>query len=129
HVRDAAGAISAVLRSPLGVVAGRVFNVGSSDQNYRKIDLLEIIQQRAGRAEVSFVSVDEDPRDYKVSFDRIRSALDFVPPRRVAAGVDEIARAIESGVLGGGDLREWSNTGGVATSVATEPRTHPICVP
>jgi nucleoside-diphosphate-sugar epimerase len=95
HVADAATAIQTVLEAPVNRVSGEVFNVGHSDENYRKLDLVELVTTRLGRGEVSFVQRDEDPRDYKVSFEKIKSTLGFVPERRVADGIDEIVRALE----------------------------------
>src|ERR671922_27482 len=40
HVADAARAIATVLGAPADAVAGRVFNVGHCDENYRKLDLV-----------------------------------------------------------------------------------------
>ena len=99
HVWDAARAIMAVLDAPHDIVAGQVFNVGESEENYRKLDLVQIIQERVGPADVQFVRRDEDPRDYRVSFDRIRSRLGYAITRRVPDGVGEIVDAIESGIL------------------------------
>jgi len=109
HTRDAARAIMAVLGSPPDRVGGRVFNVGNTDQNFRKLDLIDMIQKRVGRADVEFVSVAEDPRDYKVSFERIHNELGYDTTRSVADGVDEIAMAIESGVLDRFDDPRYSN--------------------
>jgi nucleoside-diphosphate-sugar epimerase len=95
HVRDAARAVALVLASPEAKVAGRVFNVGHSDENYRKLDLVELITGRLGRGEVEYVSRDEDPRDYKVSFERIRAQLGFEPRYRVPDGIDEIVGALD----------------------------------
>ena len=95
HVRDAARAVATVLAAPDERVAGRVFNAGHSDENYRKLDLVEIITRELGRGDVGYVSRDEDPRDYKVSFERIRSELDFVPEMRVPTGVAETIEALE----------------------------------
>ena len=53
-------------------VAGQVFNVGRSGENYRKLDIVEEIGRQTDRGKVSYVTRDEDPRDYKVSFDKIR---------------------------------------------------------
>jgi nucleoside-diphosphate-sugar epimerase len=99
HVREAARAIATVLEAPANVVASQVFNVGHTDENYRKLDLVEIIRRHVGEAAVDFVAIAEDPRDYKVSFERIRSALGFVPTIRVPDGVAEIAGALSAGVL------------------------------
>jgi nucleoside-diphosphate-sugar epimerase len=95
HAADAALGIQAVLDAPLEVVGGEVFNVGHSDENYRKLDLVELITDRLGRGDVSFVRRDEDPRDYKVSFEKVRSQLGFAPEWRVPDGIDEIVRALE----------------------------------
>jgi nucleoside-diphosphate-sugar epimerase len=95
HVRDAARAVALVLASPPEKVAGQVFNAGHSDENYRKLDLVELITGRLGRGEVSYVHRDEDPRDYKVSFEKIKDVLGFEPRYRVPDGIDEIVEALD----------------------------------
>lgn len=100
HVGDAARAVAVVLESPEERVAGQVFNAGRSDENYRKLDLARLITRRLGRGDVSYVHRDEDPRDYKVSFERIRARLGFEPRTRVPEGIDEIVRALEEGRFG-----------------------------
>jgi nucleoside-diphosphate-sugar epimerase len=95
HVADAARAIAMVLAAPTGQVSGHVFNVGHSDENYRKLDLVELIKQRLPDADVRFVHRDEDPRDYRVSFDRIHSQLGFDPVMRVPAGIGEVIQGLE----------------------------------
>ena len=100
HVGDAARAIVLVLGKPLERVGGRVFNVGHSDENYRKLDLVELIRRRLPDADVRFVQRDEDPRDYRVSFERIRSELGFDPVRRVPDGVAEVLVGLDEGRFG-----------------------------
>jgi nucleoside-diphosphate-sugar epimerase len=95
HVRDAARAVALVLASPPERVSGEVFNAGHSDENYRKLDLVELITKRLGRGDVEYVHKDEDPRDYKVSFEKIRSQLGFEPRYRVPDGIDEIVEALD----------------------------------
>jgi nucleoside-diphosphate-sugar epimerase len=109
HVRDVARAVRLVLSAPEPLVAGRVFNVGHSDENYRKLDLVELIVARLGRGDVSYVHRDEDPRDYRVDFSRIRAALGFVPAATVADGVDELIAALERGRFDDPDAACFAN--------------------
>jgi nucleoside-diphosphate-sugar epimerase len=99
HVRDAARAVRMVLDAGPERMDGRVFNVGHSDENYRKLDLVEIIGEQIPRGRVSYVHRDEDPRDYKVSFERVRQELQFEPRRRVPDGVREVAEALDAGAF------------------------------
>jgi nucleoside-diphosphate-sugar epimerase len=97
HVRDAARGIRAVLEAPGEQVAGEVFNVGDSGENYRKLDLVELIRERTDRGKVEFVSRQEDPRDYKVSFEKIRGALGYEVTMTVPRGVEELMAALDDG--------------------------------
>jgi nucleoside-diphosphate-sugar epimerase len=97
HVRDAARAIRLTLDAPASQVARQVFNVGRSDENYRKLDIVDIIRGQVDGGKVSFVHRDEDPRDYKVSFDKIARVLGFQPAMTVTDGVAEIVAALDSG--------------------------------
>jgi nucleoside-diphosphate-sugar epimerase len=96
HVRDAGRAMRLVLDAPGEEVAGKVFNVGRSGENYRKLDLVEMIRSQTDRGTVSFVHRSEDPRDYKVSFDRIARVLGFRTAMTVADGVAEIIAALDA---------------------------------
>ena len=95
HARDAARAVVTVLEAPEEKVAGEVFNAGHSDENYRKLDLVEVIRERLPEADVRYVHRDEDPRDYKVSFEKIRSELGFTPEMTVAKGIAEVIEGLE----------------------------------
>ncbi len=97
HVRDAARGIRTVLEAPADAVAGQVFNVGDSTQNFRKLDLVELIREQTDRGDVSFVGRNEDPRDYKVSFDKIRDRLGYEVTMTVPAGIAEVIEALDAG--------------------------------
>ena len=100
HVLDAARAIALVLNSPQEKVAGRVFNVGDTDQNYQKGRLADLIRSQTGRCtDIVRVDVGEDPRDYRVSFEKINRELGFNITRTVKDGVKEIVDAISQGVI------------------------------
>lgn len=97
HVRDAGRAVRTALEAPEDKVAGEVFNVGRSGENYRKLDLVEIIQSQTDRGRVSFVKRDEDPRDYKVSFDKIKAVLGYETTMTVPDGTAEVMAALDAG--------------------------------
>jgi nucleoside-diphosphate-sugar epimerase len=96
HVRDAARAIVLVLGAPEDAVAGRVFNAGHSDENYTKRQLVEHIVGRLGYGDVRYVHREEDPRDYRVAFERIAAELGFVPQMRVPDGIAEVIEGLEA---------------------------------
>jgi nucleoside-diphosphate-sugar epimerase len=100
HVRDAARGIQLVLNSPIAKVSGSVFNVGATDQNFQKQQLVDMIRPYAPDAVVEFVHKTEDPRDYRVSFTRITDQLGFKITRTVAEGVEEVAHLVRSNVIG-----------------------------
>ena len=99
HVRDAARAIQLVLSSPASKVAGSVFNVGATDQNFQKQLLVEMIRPYAPDAVVEFVHKAEDPRDYRVSFARITEQLGFEITRSVAEGIEEVAHLVRTKII------------------------------
>lgn len=99
HVRDAARAMQLVLESPVEKVTGTVFNVGATDQNFQKQQLVEMICPYAPDAKIEFVRKTEDPRDYRVTFSRIRERLGFQITRTVADGIREIAKLVSSNII------------------------------
>jgi nucleoside-diphosphate-sugar epimerase len=100
HVRDAGRAVRTVLEAPAETVAGEVFNAGRSGENYRKLDLVEEIGRQTPRGTVTYVHRDEDPRDYKVSFDKIRSVLGFETLMTVPDGIGELIAALDAEQFG-----------------------------
>lgn len=99
HVSDVAKGVALVLESPAEKVENEVFNVGATDQNYQKQGLLELIRPYAPGAKIEYVHRDEDPRDYRVSFDKIKDILGYSIEHTVADGVREVAALINSGII------------------------------
>lgn len=97
HVADAGRGVRAVLEAPVQTVSGEVFNVGNSAENYRKLDLVKEIRKVIDRGEVSYVHRDEDPRDYKVSFQKIERVLGWSTTMTVPDGIRELIEALEQG--------------------------------
>ncbi len=101
HVTDLARALATALTADEATVSHRAFNVGDNGENYQKETLVEMIIEQIpdAKALVSYVPRDEDPRDYRVCFDRIRDELGFAVTRTVPDGIREIKDAITSGLI------------------------------
>ncbi len=110
HVTDVADAVAVVLGQPAARVGGAVYNVGSTDENYRKVDIVEIVQATVPRGSVSYVRREEDPRDYRVNFGKIARELGFTPQMSVADGVREIAAALDQGAFADPYASRYTNT-------------------
>lgn len=103
HVRDAALMISLVLAAPADEVRGEVFNVGTSSENYQKQQLVELIAAEiGGDLAIEQVHKTEDPRDYKVSFEKAR-AFGFTATRTVPDGIREVLATLRQRVIVDGD--------------------------
>ncbi len=101
HARDLAAACVTVLETETEKVAGQAFNIGGNDENYQKETLIAMIVREldAGGNDVVYVQRDEDPRDYRVNFDKARRQLGFELSRSVSDGIREIIGAIRSGII------------------------------
>jgi nucleoside-diphosphate-sugar epimerase len=97
HVRDAARGIRTVLEAPVEQVAGEVFNIGDTRENYRKLDLVERIREQTDKGEVSYVQRTEDPRDYKVAFEKVHATLGYEITKTVPEGIAEVLQALDAG--------------------------------
>ena len=98
HVRDAARAVELVLEK-YTETAGETYNVGSNDQNYKKIDIVNEVKKVVPDFEIEFVEKGNDPRDYRVSFDKIKSQLNYSTTLSILNGIKEIAWAINTGII------------------------------
>ncbi len=103
HCRDAARAFILALEAPVGNVAGQVFNLGGDALNHRISELGELVAGVVGGAEVEISGDVSDPRDYRVSFDKIRRVLGFEPQYSVTDGIREVVAAVR----GDPALRHW----------------------
>ena len=97
HVADAANAITFVAESETPT-DGHVFNVGNTEENYEKAQIVEMIRGHVGDFVVEGVSHSHDARDYRVSFEKVARA-GYVTRRTVSDGIVEIAEAVRSGML------------------------------
>ena len=97
HVDDAAAAILKAIEAPLAVVAWQTLNVGSTQENYRILDVGKLIQAEIPGSQLLECADKSDKRNYRVSFEKIASLLDFRPEWTVRMGVRQVAEAFASG--------------------------------
>jgi nucleoside-diphosphate-sugar epimerase len=99
HVRDVAEAVAMTLEAAPETVAGQVFNVGGTEENYRKLDIVDLLNDRFDGPAVRFVHKDEDPRDYRVSFEKVKASIGFEVGRTVGNGIDEVASLVRTNIV------------------------------
>jgi nucleoside-diphosphate-sugar epimerase len=75
HVNDICEAIYRSLVAPEDKIRGRIFNVGSSSENYRVREIAAIVAEQFPGCEVSTGPAGGDNRSYRVNFDRITNEL------------------------------------------------------
>ncbi|MEX2007733.1 MAG: NAD(P)-dependent oxidoreductase [Candidatus Levyibacteriota bacterium] len=97
HTEDAAEALIAVLDADGTKVESEIFNVGT--ENYQKIELVNIIKKYVPDVIVDKQGGLPDNRDYRVSFEKIKRVLGFVPKRKVTDGIDEMFWAVKNNVF------------------------------
>jgi nucleoside-diphosphate-sugar epimerase len=101
HVRDIAKAIMTVLTAPRSAVHGEVFNVGNTGQQYTKKMIVDELRKHISGAAVSYRAGDTDPRNYRVSFDKIARVLGYRADHTIADHVGPLVAAIQAGIFSG----------------------------
>ena len=99
HVTDLARSVVAVLQAKPATVGFDVFNVGDTTENYTKQMIVDEILRQIPSGVVEKVFREEDPRDYRVNFDKIRNRIGFQITKRLPDGVREIREILEHGML------------------------------
>jgi len=98
HVVDISNACILAIENSSSKISGEIYNVGSDDQNYKKIDLAEMVRKNIS-TEIVVLELRKDPRNYRVSFDKIRTRLGFRNEKTVSDGIAEIVTEIQIGRL------------------------------
>ncbi len=112
HTRDLVRAIMLTLTGDRAMLSGQAFNIGDTVENYQKKTIVRLILEQlpGARENVSYVKRDEDPRDYRVNFDKVRTRLGFELSRTVPDGIREIIYAIRSGLIPDPDSPLYRNS-------------------
>lgn len=97
HTEDAADALINILNSDSKKINHEIFNVGT--ENYQKKGLVDLVKKYVPDLIIDRQGGLPDNRDYKVSFEKIKKVIGFIPKRKVADGIEELFWAVKNNVF------------------------------
>ncbi len=100
HTHDIARACVLAVEAPLSKTGCQIFNVGDESQNYTLAQLGQIVAQAFPGTIVEEVRNSDDQRNYRVSFEKIRTVLGFKASIDLVEGVKEMVDAVRAGKVG-----------------------------
>ena len=106
HCRDIARAFVATAEAPKEAVHNEPINIGGDQENYQVRDVGDMVQQLLPDATVAYTGeVGEDPRNYRVKFDKLGRLLpDFKLQYNLASGMEELHRKMVDHGFGRADF-------------------------
>ncbi|MFH2106788.1 MAG: NAD-dependent epimerase/dehydratase family protein [Candidatus Micrarchaeota archaeon] len=90
HLEDAADAYIRCLELPIEKIKGGIFNVGSEINNYKIIQIAEIIKKIVPDADIVVNEDKADKRNYRIAFSRFKSVFDMELKHGIEYGVNEV---------------------------------------
>jgi nucleoside-diphosphate-sugar epimerase len=98
HVRDFARLIDLVFQASKKDINFEIFNAGGDVNNFTKKMIVDSIVGYLPLAKVKYGKNGSDPRNYKVSFKKVREVLGFQPSYSVNDGIVELINALKLGL-------------------------------
>lgn len=109
HVEDLARACIYVLEADSKIVDHNVYNVGDTLENYQKKMIADEIIKIVPFAKIQYVHKNEDPRDYRVEFSKIKKELGYSITKKVPDGLKEIYEILTNGLILDTELSKYQN--------------------
>lgn len=97
HTEDAADSLISILNADSKKINHEIFNVGT--ENYQKKELVNLVKKYVPDLIIDRQGGLPDNRDYKVSFEKIKKVIGFIPRRKVTDGIDELFWAVKNNVF------------------------------
>lgn len=96
HIEDICEAMRCAVEAPADAVNRQIFNVGSTNENYRVREIAQTVAEVFPGCEVTAGPASKDNRSYRVAFEKIAAKLPGFAPRWTArAGAEELRRLFE----------------------------------
>lgn len=99
HVQDFSILIKLVLESPKDQISWQVFNAGGDDNNATKKMIVNQILKKIPEGKIKYQEFGSDPRNYRVSFNKVKTVLGFKPKYNIQDGIDELVEAINNHIF------------------------------
>lgn len=109
HVFDLARSVVSVIEAEEEIVAFEVFNVGDTSENYQKKMIVDEVRKVLPEAKITYIQKNEDPRDYRVSFEKIKNKLGFKLMFTVPDGIRQIKKVLDDGFILNPDDPKYKN--------------------
>jgi len=109
HVEDLARGTILTLESDAEKVKGEVFGIGDTNQNYQKGQIMKEIISIVPNSKATYVAKEDDPRDYRVDFSKIKNTLGFEITKTVPDGIKEIYKIVATGLIEDTHSQEYRN--------------------
>lgn len=109
HVNDVAKAYLLAVEAPYEKVAGEIFNVGDTSQNYQIGKIGELVRKVVPDVEIEVIPQNPDLRDYHVNCDKIKKQLGFRVEYTCEQGIKEVYDAIKAGKFRNIDDKKYYN--------------------
>lgn len=90
HVEDAADAMIHCLAIPSNGISGKIYNLGSTEDNLKIIELANIVKGTVKGTALDIIPENPDRRSYRVNCDRIVKELKWKPGKRIGDGIKEL---------------------------------------
>ena len=99
HVQDFARLIQKVIEAPAEKVSFEVFNAGGDVNNATKKMIVDTILEKIPDGKVRYQKYGNDSRNYRVSFEKVKSVLGFELEYTIQDGIEELIEAIQNHVF------------------------------
>jgi len=98
HVRDFARLLGIVIEAEKEKVNFEVFNAGGDVNNFTKKMIVDEILKNIPLGKIKYGENGSDPRNYRVSFSKVKNVLGFEPEFTVKDGIKELVDALKIGL-------------------------------
>lgn len=96
HVEDAAEAMIHCLHVSSDHISGVIYNLGSTKDNFRIIDLANIVKAAVKGTALDVIPENSDKRSYHVNCDKVERELKWKPRRTIHDGIEELSKFLKT---------------------------------